>query len=109
MNKITFKEYLIEVDVGDLQLAKQAAEKQAIDAEQARGRDQFKKEMGGSSPSQGDVIQTTGGYFIVTKMSTQGIHVQQAGGNKTATIPHGTKFKSIGKAPSGKPAFQIIK
>lgn len=108
MRKMTFRDFLMEVDVGDLQLAKQATDKQSADAENIRSRDQFKNEMA-ASPSQGDVIQTRNGMFIVSKMSPQGIHVQQAGGNKTATIPQGTKFKSVGKAPGGKPMFQIVK
>lgn len=104
----SFREFLLEIDVGDLELAKQHADQEAADAEAGRSQGQFKQEMA-ATPSKGDVIQSAKGYYIVIKMSPQGIHVQQAGGNSTATIPHGTKFKSVGKAPSGKPAFQIVK
>jgi len=97
----------MEVDVGDLQLAQQARQQDAAAAAAAQARGGFKEKMAGASPSKGDVIQARTGMFIVTNLSPEGIFVQQAGGQKTATIPHGTKFKSVGKAPSGKPMFVI--
>jgi len=109
MSKLSFKQFLIEVDVGDLQLTKQAREQDMANAADAQARGGFKEKMTAASPSQGDVIQTKTGMFIVAKMSPDGILVQQAGGQKTAMLPHGTKFKPAGKAPSGKPMFVIAR
>lgn len=106
---MTFKEFLLEIDVGDSQLVKQHVEKQRDDTEYERPRDEFRQQMTDKAPSKGDAIKTNTGYFIITNMSTDGIHVKQAGGNKTTTIPHGTKFKRIKNTASGKPTFEIIR
>ncbi len=108
MDKITFIQYLTELDVGNLQLARQKRDQDVAAAGDARARDQFSQQMSSTSPSKGDVIQANGNRFMVTDMSPDGISVKQLGGDKTAMIQHGTKFKLAGKRPGGKPVFEII-
>jgi len=106
MSKLTFKEFLIEADLQIQQKHGMGGEEFAARGE-AKGK--FQQGMAASSPSQGDVIQTKGGYFLVVKMSVEGITLKQAGGDKVVTIPHGTKFKNIGTTEGGKPKFVVMK
>lgn len=108
MSKLTFKEFLMEVDVGDLQLAKQAQQREIEQKEKIAGQQQFKKKMSSSSPSPGDVIQARNGKYFVVKNSLKGIHVKQVSGDKRGIIPHGTKFKQSGTTPGGKPIYVIV-
>lgn len=106
MNKLTFKQFLMEVDVGDLQLAQQKREQMAAQAQREQGKDVFKKEMAGMTPVRGDVIQARAGKFQVTNVDRNGIQVKQLGGAKTAVLPHGTKFRQSGESTAaGKPIF----
>jgi len=109
MDKMTFKQYLIELDVGDLELARQKRDQQVAAAGDQRARDQFGQQMTSNNPSEGDIIQSNGKRYVVTDMLRDGIHVRQLGGERTPdVIQHGTKFKPVGKMPSGKPVFEII-
>lgn len=109
--KTTFKEYIMEFDRSDIALQNQQNQQnqqQAADAA-ARGGE-FKKQMG-DTPQKGDVIQNAAGRFLVLGGSMEGLQVKQLGqgGGKTISVPHGTKFQSMGQAASGKNVFQIIK
>ncbi len=109
--KATFKEYLMEFDRSDIALQNQQNQQnqqQATDAA-ARGGD-FQKQMG-ETPQKGDVIQNAAGRFLVLGGSMDGLQVKQLGqgGGKTISVPHGTKFQSMGQAASGKNVFQIVK
>jgi len=109
MSKMTFKQFLTEVDVGDLQLAQQAREKEQAAASQQQAQGAFKSQVTADSPSQGDVIKAQAGNFIVTAMDMNGIHLKQLGGKRTAVLPHGTKFKATGQnTQGGKPIFTLI-
>lgn len=105
MKKITFKEYLIEFDIGDRQLA----QTHAMQQDQAASENQFKHEMTQNSPAKGDLIKSKRGMYMVMGMSKQGIHVKQAGGNKTGILPHGTNFARAGKNDIGKTIFTVAK
>ena len=108
MKKITFKEFLIEVDTGDLELAKQHQQKQA--AQQEWKSNPFKDKMQqAASPEQGDIIQANGKNYMILKMSREGYHVKQAGGDHTAVIPHGAKFKAAGQGIGNKNTFLLVK
>ena len=105
MSKMTFKEFLMEADL-------QIQQKQAMGGEEfaARGEGKagFQQQQRAQSPSQGDVIEHNKKYFIITKMSVDGIHVKQAGGKQEILVPHGTKFKNIGATEGGKAKFAIV-
>ncbi len=111
--KITFKDFLMEFDIGDQQLQQQATQQanqqqqQAAADQQARGG-AFADNMGGDTPSKGDVIESKQGRFVVVGGSMQGIVVKQLGGDGGGTIPHGTKFKNMGQGESGKTVFSVI-
>ncbi len=113
MKKITFKEFLMEFDVGDRQLQQQASQQeqqqkqQASDDQAGRGG-AFAQNMGNDTPGKGDVIESKQGRFIVIGGSMEGIKVKQVGGNGGGTIPHGTKFKNMGQAESGKTMFSVL-
>lgn len=107
MAKLTFKEFLIEVDVGDLQLAKQHQQKQT--SQQEWRSNAFKDKMQQAAPEQGDIIQANGNNYMILKTSREGYHVKQAGGTQTAVIPHGTKFKAAGKGIGNKNTFLMVK
>jgi len=109
MPKLTFRDFLIEIDRGDFQLQHQHQEKVAGTVSDAKASGTFKQKISSESPSKGDVIKAETGTFIVTDMSIDGIQIKQAGGTKTATLSHETKFKQAGTAPSGKPIYIIEK
>ncbi len=106
MNKPTFKQFLMEIDVGDLQLAKQHSDAANMSSQEAEGKDQFQKQMN-TSPSTNDFIQLKDGFYTVTEMSRKGIHLQQVKGDKSGILPHGTKFKITGKTKAGNPIFSV--
>ncbi len=110
MTKMTFMQFLTEVDVGDLQLAQQQRQKQTVDAERSAGKDVFKKEMTGTTPVKDDVIQTSKGFYRVIDLGTKGITVQQprSVGGKTQVIQHGTNFKNTGKKTGGGQAIFVV-
>jgi len=106
MDKLTFKQFLTEIDVGDLQLAQQKRDQQAEIAHREQGKDIFKQKMAGTSPVRGDVIQSKSGKFQVTNVDRNGIQIKQLGGKETAVLPHGTKFRQSGQSTvAGKPIF----
>ena len=109
--KTTFKEFLMEYDVGDTQLQRQHQQQQhaAVQDAEARGG-AFQKQMS-AAPQKGDVIETPTGRFLVLGGSMEGIQVKQLGqgGGKTISVPHGTKFQPMGQGASGKNVFQIVK
>jgi len=108
MKKPTFREFLKEVDYGDhaIQKSVELDKQRATDDEDAKSG--FNKRMAQATPSKGDVIQSKTGYYIITGMDREGIHVKQAGGNKSGILQHGTKFKNIGTTSGGKPKFAVI-
>lgn len=109
MPKMTFKQFLTEVDVGDLQLARQHREKEAAQAEEQRAAGAFKEKMGTDSPNQGDIIQTQSGKFMVAGMNMKGIHLKELGGERTAILPHGSKFKATDKnTQAGRSIFNLV-
>ncbi len=108
MKKITFKEYLLEFDIGDRQLQQQATDQQNQAAGDEKARGAFSSEMTNASPNKGDVIESNDGRFLVLGGSMEGIKIKELGGNRSGTIPHGTKFKSMGQGKSGKNVFSII-
>jgi len=105
---MTFKDFLMELDIGDLQLQQQANQQQQQAASDQEARSGFSKKMESDSPAKGDVIESKQGRFLVLGGSMEGIQVKELGGEKSGTIPHGTKFKNMGQAQSGKTVFSII-
>jgi len=109
MSKQTFKQFLAEVDVGDLQLARQARAKEQAGAAEQQARGAFKQKVTTDSPSQGDVIKAQAGNFMVASMDMKGIHIKQLGGQRTAVLQHGTNFKATGQnTQSGNPICELI-
>jgi len=107
MTKQTFIEFLMEVDAGDIELARQGMQNRADNEADAGARDQFKNEMA-QSPNKGDVIQANSGNYIVQDLSREGTVVKQLNTGKIVTLPHGTKFQMSAKSGGGKPIFQVV-
>lgn len=109
MEKITFRDFLLEVDIGDLQYAKQAELQRQDQAGNNASRNDFGNEMKGSSPSKNNVIvDKYGQKYRVTGNDMNGINVIQLGGTSTNVFKHGTKFKPLGKSKHGVTFFQEI-
>jgi len=98
MTKMTFKEYLVEFDAGDLELARTAEKDAAEKAARTQGRDEFQQKMAGNSPKLNDLIKAKSGYYTVIKMDRNGIHVKNQSSGKASILPHGTKFNKSGRS-----------
>jgi len=107
--KMTFKEYLLEFDIGDHQLQQQAMQNQQRMQQDNEAKNAFGDKMAASSPRKGDIILDNNIRLLVLSGSMDGIMVKELGGNKTGTFPHGTKFKNVGVNKSGKNQFQVIR
>jgi len=102
MSKLTFIEFLTEFDRSDLELGRNKMQTDANAAANTQTRDEFVKTQAGSSPSVGDMIKLQNGSFPVAKMTREGIILRNG-----TVLPHGTKFKNLGKSQAGKFVFTV--
>ncbi len=115
MNKPTFIQFLTETDYADLALIKDYNDRKARELEMNKGKEpdhRFDKDMAGTTPVKGDVIQGKAGLFTVVDLDRNGITVKQPDmvGDKTKVLAHGTEFKNTGKkGPNGTNIFVIVK
>jgi hypothetical protein len=112
MSRITFKEFLAEVEWQDLQahrdLVKTAQTQQAAAAERRAGKDQFRKSAAATFPNKGDIIRTKAGDHVFAGSDKQNVYIQTKAGQKPQSFPHGAfGFKAIGEE-NGKTVYQVI-
>ncbi len=107
--KLTFKEFLMEVDAVDLELARDLNDRNVAAAQDKSSRNDFSNQMKNSSPSKGNIIVDKNGQnYRVLGSDMKGIHVVQSGGKSTNVFPHGTKYKLVGKNEVGVTFFKEI-
>lgn len=102
MSKMTFIEFLTEFDRSDLELGRSKMRSDANAAARTQGRDEFRMNQANASPSVGDMIKLQSGSAAVAKMDREGIHLRNG-----EVLPHGTKFKNLGKGQGGKMIFAV--
>ncbi len=111
MKKITFREYLMEVDVGDLDWAKsmrpnrRAPQDNRIDPNNPQQQQQAEK----PTPKRSNVLIDKYGQ----KFSIQGIKngqyiTKQLGGSSTQNFSVDTNFEYVGKSQGGQPVFKEV-
>ena len=106
---MTFVEYLVEFDRSDIGLQQQHGGMPKPEVrQQVQKKTDFQSKMS-DSPEQGDVVLIKSNRFLVQGVSREGVVLKQIGGDKSGTIPHTTKFETIGENPkTGKPIFKAI-
>ena len=101
MSKITFKEFLTEVDVGQLGQAKARAAEQSWAqqaAQPAQQPNQFTQATQSTFPNQGDIIRTKTGDHIFNGADRQNVYIAPEQGGKPQAFPQGSlAFKAIGQ------------
>jgi hypothetical protein len=118
----TFIEYLVELDMGDLELIDAHKSKEQEKKEYSSAAKGFEKEMqdkrdsdsGKNSkkgePIKGDLISHKDKKFVVNRRDKLGFYIKELGKtNKEILMKHGYKFKEIDKTPLGKSIFQVSK
>jgi len=119
---LTFKDYLNEVDVSDLELVRQHQDerqnkldynKQANDFRGKMDADRVKQAGTASSdnePVKGDLVVAQGRKFIVNGRNNVGFSITELGGNKKSMmLKHGYNYKQLEQTPLGKRVFQVTK
>jgi len=102
MNKMTFIQFLTEFDRSDLELGREKTVTDANAAARTQTKDEFVKNQAAASPSKGDMIKMQGGSAAVAGMDKEGIHLRNG-----TVLPHGTKFKNLGKGAGGRFVFAV--
>lgn len=77
MNKVTFKQFLLEVDASDLELQKQVQRQKDLRRQRTQTRDEFQQRMAqsGGGIRKGDRVYepNTGRMYPVVKVTDQGV------------------------------------
>jgi len=120
--ELTFKTYLEEVDVSDLQLVRQHQDERQKALDYNKDANEYKNQMqsdrvkqaGTSSsdeePVKGDIIVHNNKKYMINGRNNVGFSITELGGNKKSMmLKHGYKYVEIEKTPLGKRVFKLSK
>jgi len=108
MNKLSFKQFLTEVDWQDFQAHRGLVKTAQANQERQAGAEQFRKSAAQTFPNRGDIVRTSAGDHVFAGSDKQNVYIQTQAGGKLQSFPQGAfGFKAMGEE-NGRMVYQVV-